>query len=101
MRSSLADAEGRTTGSDMHALRDQTVLNIRERPSRRKQRPFRRLYSRSERLRVLFGILSRLKRPRGLERHYAVLIFESRGARVAAQGEDHGGYDHALRDLSD
>ena len=51
----------------MGALRDQTVVNIRERAGRRKQNAVRRLYSRPERLRVLFGILGRLEGRRGLE----------------------------------
>ena len=53
----------------MGTLRDQTTLNIRERAGRRKQCPFRRPYSRSERIRPLFGILDRLERCRGLESH--------------------------------
>ena len=35
---------------------EQTALNIRERAGRRKQKPVRRLCSRSKRVRYLFGI---------------------------------------------
>ena len=59
------------------ACDNQTEVNIRERSSRRKQKHVRRLYSRSERLRDLFGIRGRLERPRGLEGRYGVLIVES------------------------
>ena len=45
-------------------------INIRERAGRRKQKPVRRLYSRSKRLRCLFGIWVRLEHPRGLEGPY-------------------------------
>ncbi len=56
----------------MGALRGQTEVNIRERVGRRKQKPVRRLYSRSECLRCLFGIWVRLECSRGLEGRYGI-----------------------------
>ena len=59
-------------------------FNIREWAGSRKQKPITRLESRSKHVRCLLGIGGRLEHPRGLGSHYAVLIFESRAARVGA-----------------
>ena len=53
---------------------DQTVVNIRERAGRRKQKPVRGLYLPSERVRYLFGIWVRLGRTRGLEGRYWLVL---------------------------
>ena len=59
-------------------LRDQTVVNIRERGGRRKQTPVTRPESRSERIRSFFGILGKLERFCGLEGRYELAILLER-----------------------